>query len=136
MTNSLTPALTPEEWRRGGIKGSQSSSGDDGWGVYLKGSNIFIVPGWSDAETPEVHLYTPEKLHALAALCLQALAIQQQPFGFTWEDVDALRSAKATEPYGPWADEEVPSETARLQSLADRIAAMLPPRMAADDMNS
>ena len=45
-----------------------------------------------------------------------ALAIYDQPNGFTWEDVDRLRALPAA------------TATPALADLADRIAALLPPR--------
>jgi hypothetical protein len=76
--------------------------------------------------------------HAVAALCLY-----QQPFGFTQEDVDALRGVadlgdrKATDlaslpyAYSDLARRHIVEQAAvvsdRLRSLAARIAALLPP---------
>lgn len=55
--------------------------------------------------------------HALAALALHG-----QPFGFTWEDVDLLHEIK-------FRNEAEADELGLLaKSLADRIAALLPPR--------
>ena len=71
----------------------------------------------------------PSLRHALAALCLYG-----QPFGFTQEDVDALLSNLHDDDCGAlWAlyDHECTCHRsptiARLQSLAARIAALLPP---------
>lgn len=47
---------------------------------------------------------------------LGAVALQGQPFGFTWADVEALRA---------WDPRNYEAE---LRNLADRIAALLPPR--------
>lgn len=55
-----------------------------------------------------------ENDHALAAL-----ALFQQPFGFTWEDVDELHN-EIMRGYLLRPDD--------IASLADRIAALLPPR--------
>ncbi|MSP63224.1 MAG: hypothetical protein EXR72_23365 [Myxococcales bacterium] len=57
--------------------------------------------------------------HLHAALCLYG-----QPFGFTWEDVDGLRAL--AESLGGTIHN--PESVAPLRDLADRIAAMLPPR--------
>jgi hypothetical protein len=67
---------------------------------------------------------TPEERHAIAALALHG-----QPFGFTWEDVDWLRAmADWAEEYGVAAD-----GPAWVNALADRIAALLPPREEPDE---
>lgn len=66
-----------------------------------------VLPCEADATGPR---NSPDR-HALAALCLHG-----QPFGFTQEDVDAVLVA---------ADE---ADMDELQSVADRIEALLPPR--------
>ena len=67
-----------------------------------------------------VHVSGPETLYALAALCLHS-----QPFGFTWEDVDFLQynAARARSRHG-----DLIAEAFDFDGLADRIAALLPPR--------
>lgn len=46
-----------------------------------------------------------------------------EALGFAWEDVDLLRKAKVLQEFGPdW------NRTVDLHDLADRIAALLPPR--------
>ena len=50
-----------------------------------------------------------------------ALLLHDQPFGFTWADVDALRLAAA---YDPTTGEL----SMALDSLAQRIEELLPPR--------
>lgn len=52
-----------------------------------------------------------------------ARALHGQPFGFTWEDVDLLLAE--TSILAPVRDEE---EGQALYDLANRIAALLPPR--------
>ena len=57
----------------------------------------------------------PAARHATAAVALHG-----QPFGFTWEDVDGLRMvAQSHEAFG-----------SAIEDVADRIAALLPPREA------
>lgn len=60
-----------------------------------------------------------------AALCLHG-----QPFGFTWEDVDRLREfARDDEANDRVGDQCFGQEFQRwARELADRIAALLPPR--------
>ena len=50
-----------------------------------------------------------------------ALALYGQPFGFTWEDVRRIRQTAHL-------DDCMDYERADLLNLADRIAALLPPR--------
>ena len=65
--------------------------------------------------------YCGEERHALAALALHG-----QPFGFTWDDVDDLREI------APGFHHRGDGQVERaLLDLADRIAALLPPREAA-----
>ena len=72
----------------------------------------------------DVVWYESKSHHSCAALCLF-----EQPFGFTWEDVERLRRAIIIESYR-FCDEpaEVDDlETQSLGFLADRIEALLPP---------
>ena len=71
--------------------------------------------------------------HALAALCLY-----QQPFGFSQEDVKALRAVLDTNPTDDsaddgevvehWATWELRAALDRCESLLSRIASLLPPQ--------
>ena len=54
--------------------------------------------------------------HAVAAL-----ALHDQPYGFTGDDVDAIRTAAQYDP-------GMGQLSMRLESLADKIEALLPPR--------
>lgn len=67
---------------------------------YAKGE--VDVDGWTDARL------------------LAGKALHGQPFGFTWDDVDALRATAAVFGGG--------GAGPTLSSLADRITALLPPR--------
>jgi hypothetical protein len=62
-------------------------------------------------------------------LDVAALALHGQPFGFTWADVDAIRGAadEAEQEARPYPS-GIPEARAPFDSLADRIAALLPPR--------
>ena len=99
MTEPIKPALTPEKWREALRWAPQRVLCDFGPPVG-------------------VHYVEESVRHALAALALHG-----QPFGFAREDVATLRS-------WIWQDDAVGAGFAmrdRLVSLADRIAALLPP---------
>lgn len=107
--NEIKPAMSPEEWKQG-------ETGD---------GQVFRTPrSWvSDPDalwvSDESHGSTRVKdRHATAALCLHG-----QPFGFTWEDVSLLRDEAASA-----ADRDMGGMYRALNNLADRIAALLPPR--------
>lgn len=57
---------------------------------------------------------------------LAALSLHGAPFGFTWDDVDFIRAAVLAN------DLHSPDDWFVLQRIAGRIAALLPPRDAAD----
>lgn len=70
------------------------------------------------------------EMHALAALALHG-----QPFGFTWEDVDAIyRIMGAAEDPSRWYGATTVEDRAAVEHAASRaaarIAALLPPREA------
>lgn len=98
----MNPALTKEEWARLTIDEGQSEYAEDAVADAIAESNLNT---WGDAR------------HALAALFLHG-----QPFGFTREDVELLR-----EEAGHEIDAGNGREYRRLESLADRIEALLPP---------
>jgi hypothetical protein len=95
------PALTPEEWATQEVAGDARR--DHRFWLFGPESET-----WFEAGNP----------HGIAALALHG-----QPFGFTWEDVDWLIWQEGGYPYGP------EFQAAFARSLADRIAALLPPRV-------
>ena len=101
----MRPALTPEEWRKRDAHPYHAVLVD------------FGRCGCGQARI--VNLYDPsvepKQGHKLAALALDG-----QPFGFTREDLTTLREAVAYDPTVGWLSE-------RLESLATRIEALLPP---------
>jgi hypothetical protein len=105
VSTETQPALTPEEWARwregetffGGMNARRERGG-------------IMVEQDSDDEV----WVNDENRAALAALALHG-----QPFGFTWEDVDAIRTT-ATYLHDGGEDQ--------LHAIADRIEALLPPR--------
>jgi hypothetical protein len=112
MNDEIRPALTAEEWAAGKFRRARPEDG----GRYWIGAQVFDgtvdISGSFDGTVAD----TPEQRHALAALCLH-----EQPYGFSHDDVDVLRhAADGLEHHGiPWP---------QLYAIADRIAALLPPR--------
>lgn len=106
MNDPVGPALTPAEW-----KAARAAPGGDAPSLLLR----------------KLH----EERGADAARHAQAaLALLDRPFGFTWEDVDrcvelAVRDEEVA------ALQWVRQYRSGWRDLAERIAALLPPRMAA-----
>lgn len=101
MTTAIRPALTPEGWNAPFAFAPNTAGEVD--------DTMVVV-------TPREEVWTIKGRHAHAAIALNG-----QPFGFTWNDVDDLR---ATAHSSPAAFAE------RITNLADRIEALLPPRTA------
>ena len=116
MPDSITPALTPEEWEDEHVEAAA-------WGadVWLDPNGGFHITGANDLDLT----FADRKRHALAALALHG-----QPFGFTWEDVDALRYMAEREIYADkYGEQGANAEYGHeLNRIAGRIAALLPPR--------
>ena len=110
----IRPALTPEEWQ----------DLDSGEALIEDGE---LCVRYDSGLASEV----VGDRHALAALCLHG-----QPFGFTWDDVEVLREISPEHRIGcahlafvgSDCDCEAEQESATIASVADRIAALLPPR--------
>lgn len=96
----VDPALTPSEWAdlRYRAAGGEARVDPDG---TLQAEGGFGM----------------EERRALAALALQG-----EPFGFTWSDVEFIRCAALAD------DLHSPDDWFILQRLGERIAALLPPR--------
>lgn len=106
MTDPIKPALTRDEWKEMGTEAAVV------WDGVLHISCEQAVP----VENP----------HGLAAL-----ALHEQPFGFTWADVEALDLAISDQRDAFEHDEDnslAHHHLRQLESLRDRIAALLPPR--------
>jgi hypothetical protein len=126
MPNKHSPALTREQWETRDYR--QAARDLDRWarerpgpaivddapeyvaklGLERSGSVIVMNRGHDRALVPPP-----------ARAVLAALALADQPFGFTRDDVTAVRQAAATTPDGAAA--------AALGDLADRLEALLPP---------
>jgi hypothetical protein len=105
----LEPALSAEQWARGGVIGNGFRS----WAVNEGCIAFEGISGRPPNELP--YLVDTRECHALAALCLHG-----RPFGFTHEDVRELREALEMNHAGILGP--------RTASLADRIEALLPPK--------
>lgn len=99
MPEPTDAALTPEQWAALRLQ-------DEGGAVHIDGDAV-------EAEGR----FAGDERRALAAL-----ALHQQPFGFSWKDVDLIRSTVLAD------DIHSHDEWWALQRLGDRIAALLPPR--------
>lgn len=102
-TKVIGPALTPEEWERKAF-------------LEHDGACPKIDGGYLEVDGCSVD---GRERHALAAL-----ALYEQPFGFTWGMVYALRAgAKLMELH------HMSQQAADSAAAADCIAALLPPRV-------
>lgn len=110
MSDTIEPALTAEEW-------ADNTSARSDWFVTPYHDTPFM--SWFESNHGS---YLEVSQHALAAL-----ALHEQPFGFTREDVALLLSLAHGNPpeFGRSYLED--GEDAQLRSLAARIAALLPP---------
>lgn len=111
---TITPALTPEEWQpidpSGDVIYTGPRVGDQAW---IEGGEV-----WLHARTEGEEIV--ENPHGLAALCLY-----QQPFGFTHEEIDRLWSIAA------FLDSPSVAATEDgwfLLGVAAKLRALLPPK--------
>lgn len=101
---TIPPALSAEEWAE----------------VY----QMSTIPLFNYLSASEHASLTRRQRHAAAALLLH-----QQSFGFTREDVARIREAAQTMQWSAiWMGEDDKSPAAMLRALAERIAALLPPK--------
>lgn len=115
--SEINPAMTTDEWAE------------------------FLASGGGDAADENERLMRLNRVRrsmADAALnarrynAAAAVALHGQRFGFTWDDVDYLRQLVASfRGLGTAPDADGAADNAR--SLADRIAALLPPREGAGE---
>ena len=126
MSEMVEPALTPEEWAAGEKRAPLENGGrpgDEALVAFHRGTVLVCE------ETEGATIVVPPLRHALAALCLHG-----QPFGFTWEMVNAISALAmpyAGDPLQGLSPEERSREISRIMALArdaaERIAALLPP---------
>jgi hypothetical protein len=135
MTDAINPALTPEEWAA--IPAGPWAIEFNSYGGYDSLSSAYHViapdePGHFayivDVDTGAFHdggeSYEQEhgpnaRAEAVAKLIVAA---RNTALGFTWDDVDLLRRVEAND------EGSGGSDIGMLPDLADRIAALLPPR--------
>lgn len=119
MGDEIKPAMTAEEWRRLETAPMEQPDPEE-WsdplegGVRLYGDEVRVYAEGG-------FRYEIADRHKAAALCLHG-----QTFGFSWEDVDELRLQSRCLPGRLWQVSD------HYNDLADRIAALLPPREIAD----
>jgi len=107
----IKPALTAKGWEEFLVSSAWAQERVEGE-VFVVASDCGGQPFAEDVELDA---------HETAAKCLHG-----QPFGFTWEDVFALRGVALLIQYtnsGKHSEEE-----RLIVGLSDRIAALLPPR--------
>jgi hypothetical protein len=118
MAERIPSALSPEQWRS--WADPPDPDDPDRGQTYGRDAIQYAI---TDAEAPDRH-------------ALAALALHGQPFGFTWEDVEAVNDAAheyrliGIAPIDP-RSAAYNAVADVLYSLTNRIAALLPPREAA-----
>lgn len=120
MADDVKPALTAEEWR---IRCAERAGkpGDAGFVAVRSPRMQCVAIGGTATNTGDFYLFRDD-CHAVAALALDG-----QPFGFSWEMQDAIQYcvARCASLKGNEADRRY-REMAR--QACDRIAGLLPPR--------
>jgi hypothetical protein len=106
---SVKPALTPEQWATRKMGGAAFSV-----------ERRFLLGGTDLALTGNVALHNDK------ALGLAALALDHNPGGFTWDDVDAISAFY--DPASRGLDLTPQQMEDAYRSIAQRIEALLPPR--------
>lgn len=107
MTEQIEPAMNREQW------GSALERGE----ADIEGKPVVLLN--PDVESEARHL------HAMAARALHG-----QPFGFTHADVKSLREmAEAMAAIAQTARTDVSGELRKINSIAARIEALLPPNL-------
>jgi hypothetical protein len=125
MSDMALPALTPEQWEAKDYR--QSARALDGWAKAQSGAGqddaTEYVAKLGLSGTGSVVVMNRAHDRVLipppARAALAALALADQPFGFTRADVRAVLEAAER------AEGEAP--TAALRNLGQRIQALLPP---------
>jgi hypothetical protein len=117
----MKAAMTPQQWEDGKVILKPAQKYDEGVGFEFYTENEDCLNVYNGSWAVDV---PTELRHQIAAAVLR-----NQPFGFTREDVEFLRGfvtdQRQCDPFGfeAYKDEYV----ALMDSLADRIEALLPP---------
>jgi hypothetical protein len=127
MTNSVSPALSPEQWEARDYR--QTARELDDWAKAQRRNHeddpTEYVAKLGLSETQAVVLMNRAHDRVLvpppARAALAALALIDQPFGFTPADVRAVLGA---------AERSEAATAAALRDLGHRLSALLPPAVA------
>lgn len=131
----VNAAMTPEEWQAMVVKRGEYAY------AAITSEGLMIVSAAGGPAYHDTAAVLPEVYHSVAALCLHG-----QPFGFTWEDarkhyVEGVRAEGERHAMMMMTQVRAPDDgfLARLRavedrmkwhkSMADRIAALLPPEV-------
>jgi hypothetical protein len=125
MSDPITPALTPDQWESRDYR--QAARQLDDWAKQAErksdDDSTEYVAKLGLSENGSVIVMNRAHDRVLvpppARVALAAFALAEQPFGFTHQDVAALRAAAEASPDSGIAES--------LRSLAGRLQALLPP---------
>ena len=112
VSEKIQPALSEQEW-------AAALAHRYGTADYAQGITEYAIRAVQ-------HISGDEKRrpHVVAALCLHG-----EPFGFTWEDVATIRAnCDGFQYVARTTGANLDGEVDKLLNIADRIAALLPPR--------
>jgi|SRR5579872_1655754 len=115
---TVRPALTAEEWRTAAVRRSDT-------GIPPLTEAYIYAGSLNAARGDDAVMIDKAALHALAAL-----ALHEQPFGFTRDDVKLLRGPAYSALLEVARDGEESALADDALALARRIAALLPPEEA------
>ena len=122
----MKPAMTPKQWEKREVS-VRTAAGGAVHTIEVKGRKGKRRMYLDESHYPaSAAFYEEEGAGQYAEFChaLAALALQGQYFGFTWEDVEELRALSETVRKVEGA---TPKHWVWMETLADRIAALLPP---------
>jgi hypothetical protein len=128
LTDPIAPALAPEEWQAGeAVRGERPYAVE--LFVHVRQQELRLSESGDDGGAPGFYVGY-DAFHALAALALYG-----QPYGFTWEMVDALEemiggygSGTVGRDGWPVLTEEEEEAISRARAAVAHLAALLPPR--------
>jgi len=119
---TVRPALTADEWTRAVVRRTVDGGDETNTMLYVRDGVLHVVNEDSiDMEAMEA-IVNSAAHHPLAAL-----ALHEQPFGFTRDDVKLLRGPAYSALLEVARDGEESALAEDALALASRIAALLPP---------